>query len=265
MHRTDAHALAAILGTVNEIEQPTLNQRWSQALGARLGSKEMGQRHAEVVNLLTGTMDQVAALPDEKRQTYEPYFMAWWTAVVSPEAQWGGQTKGSKIISREHLSLLTSVGDVVEARMDRSPSAPGAFNLGQIAEQCAEWLEALQEPGEVADPFRRSLIQALNHVQWLIENVALFGVARVAKAANTVTGEVIQAIPHVRRDARKIWAQRLATWTATLMVFTAFNTASVEAIESTERLVSALTDVAVQVVDALDQASDHDGPPAIGQ
>ncbi len=264
VHRTDAHALAAILETVNGIDQPTLHQRWSQALGVRKSTQEFAQRHAEVVGLLTGTMDQIAALPHDKRSRYEPYYKAWWTAVVSPEAVWDGQSKGSRIISADHLSLLHGVGDVVEARMEHTPSSPGAFNLNRVSEQCAEWLEALNEPDTLPEAFRRSLIQSVSHVQWLIENAALFGVARVAKAANTVTGEVIQAVPHVKQEARRSWAKRLATWTATLMAFSAFNLASVQAIESTERLVVTLNDAAEQIVDALERGGDgNDGPPKL--
>lgn len=265
MYRTDAHALAAILGTVNGIDQPTLHQRWSQTLGARKGTKEMAQRHAEVVNLLTGTFDQIAALPIEKRERYEPYFHAWWSAVISSDIEWSAQAKGSKVISREHLSLLSGVGDVVEARMEHTPSVPGAFNLDQVSELCNEWLAVLENPGELPDAFRRSLIQAVNHVQWLIDNVALFGAARVAKAANTVTGEVIQAIPHVRPEARKGWAKRLATWTGVLVAFSAFTTASAEAIASTERLITVITDAAVQVVDTLESGAAPIDPRAVEQ
>lgn len=265
MHRTDAHALAAILRAVNESEKNTLLQRWGEALGVHPAHGMLAKRHAEVVSLLTGTLDQIAALPEQKRQTYEPFTTAWWTAVVSPEVQWRSSFS-SQVLSAEHLSLLNGVGDVVEARMDLTASVPGAFNLDQIADQVGEWLEALGDPTVLADPLRRSLIQGFTHVSWLIDNIGLFGAARVAKAANAVTGEVVQAIPHVRKDERRTWAARLAKWTATLAAYSTFITASVVAIEQTDQLIRVITDVATQVVDALEAGDGaQEGPvrPAI--
>lgn len=265
VHRTDAHALAAVLEAVDAVDQPTLSQRWSQVLKARHGSQEFAQRHAEVVGLLTGTMKQVVALPDDKRKRYEPYFMSWWSAVLTPEMTWTTQSKGTKVISPAHLALLHGVGDLVEARMEHTPSSPGAYNLDQIAAHCAEWMEVLQVPGTLPEAFRRSLIQAISHVQWLIENVGLVGVSRVAEAANVVTGTAVQAIPHAAKEERQGWAKRLASWTATLMAFSAFNLATAEAIESTERLVVRLSGVAEQVMDALERSGGATpNPPEVG-
>ncbi|MFC7494533.1 MULTISPECIES: hypothetical protein [unclassified Nocardioides] len=262
MHRTDAHSLAAILHAVNESSKDTILQRWGDALDVHPGKPELAQRHAEVVGLYTATLEQIAALPDDKRQRYEPFTTAWWTAIVSPDAQW--RTKGSgPVLAAEHLALLNGVGDVIEARMDATSSAPGGFNLEQIGEQCDEWLEALNDTDALPEAFRRSLTQSVGHVRWLIENVELFGTARVARAANVVTGEVIQAIPRVREEERRNWAVRLARWTALLAAYSAFATAGATAIESTEHLVEVTSGVAIRVVEALEAEGDIPKRPAI--
>jgi hypothetical protein len=257
LHRTEAHALAAILRAVNESEKKSLRQKWGEALGqVHPSSVELSRRHAETVSLLTSTLRQVHALPEDKQSTYIPFTQHWWTAVVCPDAQWNATGTGP-VIAQEHLALLSNLGDFLEARLEHTAAAPGGFNLAEVRTQCHEWTAALDDdllPAALA----RSLGQAIQHLSWVIDNAELFGAAHVAAVANDLTGDMVLTTRLVPPARRREWAARLGKWTATLMAFSAFATATAAAVERTDVLVKEISQVAVQLVDQV-----TDAPPGL--
>ncbi len=66
----DARALYDLLEVVGAGTN-TPQGAWGGVLGADYGTLEFSRRHADVVGLYTGTLAQVAALPDRSRERFQ--------------------------------------------------------------------------------------------------------------------------------------------------------------------------------------------------
>ena len=189
MHTTDAHALEAILRIINDKSQGgSLQARWENALGVSGRKAELVARHAEVVDLLQSVIRHIKALPQAKRSKYEPSIMEWWSVVMAPDVQWGAGNTGA-LIGLEHINILGSLGDVLESRLELTSASPGGFNIQAVRDQCEEWKATIAETGMPAN-FRNLLVESLDHLIWLVDNSDKFGYARVARAAEAVTGQL---------------------------------------------------------------------------
>ncbi|MDO3397968.1 hypothetical protein QWJ41_19755 [Nocardioides sp. SOB44] len=256
MHTTDAHALQAILAELNSpASGSSLNARWAKALGVQPGAAGFPRRHAEVMNLLAETIRQIGVLPPARRGNYEPSAPLWWKAVVAPDIAWGAGNTTGPIIGQEHIALLGSMGDVIEARQEGTALAPGGVNLEALTDQCKEWIEVLQGT-HLPNGLRTLLIESLEHVIWLADSVDRFGYARVAREAESVTGALVLATPQVPDEARPSWNQRFRRWTATLATFTLLASGTQLAIEGATDVVNEVAPAVGQVIEMIEGSDD---------
>lgn len=220
MHNTDAHALQEILQSVNNpATGATVRARWEVVLGATESkqAKEFVTRHSEVVSLLVSTIHHIRALPEHQQARYEASITQWWIAVTSPDQHWGNK-HDSMLIGQEHINLLGSLGDVIEVRMAGTSAAPEGRHVEDIKAQCDEWLSSINEFG-LPDNLQRLITEGLNHLLWLIDNQERFGFARVAQAAENVTGQLVTAAVEVPEAARPRWKARLNRWAGAILTF----------------------------------------------
>ncbi|WP_371671177.1 hypothetical protein OG985_28290 [Streptomyces sp. NBC_00289] len=78
------------------------------------------------------------------------------------------------------------------------------------------------EDAELGGPIKERIISQIEHLIWLIENVELFGGARVADEASRVMGSLVQATATM--DANPAHASRWQKgWYAFVAVCLAFN------------------------------------------
>jgi hypothetical protein len=231
--RTDAHALHDLLVDLRDAEQKSLQNRWAQVLDAPFRSPEFVRRHAEVVSLLSETLRQISALPNPAtRERFEPYTPHWWAAVVAPNAQWNAGSSPTDVITGEHLHLLGSAADIIDAQLDGSVASPASVDLDPLHRHCLEWIETLSADTEIPKGMRLSLLEHLRHVVWLIENAEHFGVARVAQAAQTAAGAMVLARPHASRRSVTSWTARINQFCALIASLTMLLTVGQGALEA---------------------------------
>lgn len=203
----DARALHTLLETVGTGKRSP-GQAWSDALGAEYLTLEFGRRYADVLALYSGTMRQVSVMPVKARERYERYALQWWMSIVAPHHSWATHVDMSSAVDASALDQLASAADLIEARMAGSLSAPSSTNLDDLRSICEEWIEAVADESDLADPLRVNLLQDLQHVVWLIEHADLFGVARVAAAGEQVVGSIVLVGPTLPPSKHGVWVER---------------------------------------------------------
>lgn len=250
-YRTDAHALHALVTLVNsQPHNQGLHKAWSVVLGADPNSHEFVVRHTEVVGLLRRTIAQIQVLPATSQANYEQWVPMWWRAVVSPDEAWGNGTS-KHIIQPAHLSLLHSLGDVVEGVLDRSGQAPDGKNIDALAAAIETWTNDLAtDPSLLPDNvLRRTIVQQLQHVSWLIENRGTFGNAPVAEAAQSVVGAAALAVQKVPVDKRAKWQSLAVNLIGSIAIFNGAVEQSAQAIENASDIVMGSIEAGKDAVD----------------
>ncbi len=222
---TAPHHLHLLLSRVRNSSEAQYANGWAQVLGAEWGSVEFAKRHAEVVSLLLSTIEQLNALPERSRDRSLRYVPNWWTAVVHPQVNWTDSGRAADtLISQETLDHLEAAADLIAGSLVGSAAAPRSTELQGIAEQCQEWLELLRDmnDAELGGPIKDRLISQIEHLIWLIENVEVFGGARVADETNRVMGSMVQAAATMN-PSPTISSRWQKSWYAFIAVCLAFN------------------------------------------
>jgi hypothetical protein len=220
------HHLHSILARVRASSGANYANGWAQALEAEWGSLEFSRRHSEVVNLLLDTVVQLNALPERSRERSLRYVPFWWTAVVQPQANWTDNGRNANdIITQDMLDHLEAAADIIAGSLVGSTAAPRGTDLQGISDQCREWIDLLRsmDDAEISGPVRDELVSQIEHLIWLIENVHIFGAARVSAEANRVIGSLAQAsatMGNVNPDTVSRWKK---AWLAFIAVCVTFN------------------------------------------
>ncbi|MFC9249171.1 hypothetical protein ACFT7S_35590 [Streptomyces sp. NPDC057136] len=166
-----------------------------KALEAEWDSVEFARRHAEVVNLLLLTTQQLYALPERSRDRFLRYVPAWWNAIIQPKGNWGDNGRPAvNVVGQDVLDHLESAADIIAGSLVGSDAAPRSSDLEEISQQCQDWVVFLQgiDASEIDGPIRDQLIVQLEHIIWLIAHVDLFGGARVAGETSRAIGSLAQ-------------------------------------------------------------------------
>ncbi|MFD4554376.1 hypothetical protein ACFWP5_08600 [Streptomyces sp. NPDC058469] len=220
------HHLHSILARVRESSSVNYASGWAQALDAEWGSLEFAKRHSEVVNLLLDTVVQLNALPERARERSLRYVPSWWIAVVQPQANWTDNGRdSSSIITPDMLDHLEAAADIIAGSLVGSTAAPRSTDLQGISDQCQEWIDLLQsmDDVEISGSVRDELLSQIEHLIWLIDNVHIFGAARVSTEASRVIGSLAQAsatMGNSNPDTASRWGK---AWIAFIAVCVAFN------------------------------------------
>lgn len=250
---TSPHQLHTLLSRVRGSES-YYEQGWSQVLGAEWGTVEFAKRHSEVVNLLLSTIEQLDALPERSRDRSLRYAPSWWTAVVQPQINWTDPARPAmNLITQEMLDHLEAAADLVAGSLVGSTAAPRSTELQDIAEQCREWIGLLgdMEEAELAGPIKDRLVAQIEHLVWLIENVEIFGGARVADEASRVMGSLMQATATVNPSPANAsrWQKAWNTFLAVCLAFSLGAPALQQSIEAGSGLVKEISGVVHDIRD----------------
>lgn len=226
---------------------------WEEALGADYGQVEFCTRHAEVSALLRDALRYLSILPQASNQRYSRYVPAWWSGVISPNSAWNHGGTASSAIDQASLDQLAGFGELLEARLSVTSATPAARqdDLTGLRAACVEWLDFLGE-SSVRTQVRDALSAQIAHLIWLIDNVDLFGVSRVAQEGQAVGGAVVMASAEVTDpEERSRWGdltggflRKVAAFTvASQLIFVPALTTAADMTEQAERAVTAIAKV----------------------
>ncbi|MER5763835.1 hypothetical protein [Streptomyces sp. NPDC002082] len=223
---TAPHHLHSLLSRVQGSGKATQAEGWAFALEASWGSVEFAKRHAEVAHLMVATIEQLNALPERARERTLRYVNSWWNSLVQPQLNWTDASRpANNIIAQDMLDHLEAAADLIAGNLVGSIAAPRGVDLDGIAEQCREWLDLLRgmEGSEISGPVRDGLVSQIEHLIWLVENVELFGGARVASEASRVIGSLAQASAIMENANPETVSRWKKGWLALIAVCVAFN------------------------------------------
>ncbi|ROQ68717.1 hypothetical protein EDD93_3194 [Streptomyces sp. 840.1] len=252
---TAPHHLHSILTQVRNSGQSQYSEGWAVALEAELGSIEFSKRHAEVVNLLSLTVQQLQALPERSRERFMRYVPAWWNAVIQPKVNWADNGRAAtNVASLDILDHLESAADIISTSLRGSGDAPSGSGLDGISRQCEEWIELILglDEATIGEPLKGQLVSQLRHVIWLIEHVDLFGEARVSGETSRVIGSLVQAsgvVAHRDPSSAGKWKSACVSLVAACLAFNAGVPVVQESIETGGNLVREIAAVVQDVQD----------------
>ncbi|MFG2671049.1 hypothetical protein [Streptomyces sp. NBC_00342] len=255
IQNTAPHHLHAILTRVRDSGKGQYAEGWVAVLGADWDSAEFSKRHAEVVNLLSLTVQQLQALPERSRGRFMRYVPAWWGAVIQPKVNWADNGRAAiQIVGLDLLDHLESAADIISGNLAGSEGAPVGADLSGISRQCQEWVELLLglNDADLSDSLKGQLISQLRHVVWLIEHVDLFGEARVSGEASRVIGSLAQASTVVRNRDPETAGNWKRAFLSLIALCALFNTGAPVVRESIEVGSALVGEIATVVQDIQD-------------
>ncbi|MFC8529480.1 hypothetical protein [Nocardia sp. NPDC057227] len=240
-----ASALYEILNRVVRSRESTIAKSWSAALEAPIGSHEFIQRHCEVVRLFTAVHQRLLGLPegDRARSRSLQYLPSWYDVVVPREHWQSPEVPPSDLIESPVLGLLESVGDIFDLQDREAGTAVDRTALERLRESLHAWRDLLDEtalPETLATQIRHQVA----HIEWLLENVELFGAEPVVTAASQLLGTGVSTM-----SRRPSLAKRTATAMAGIILF-------LTQVEDGIDLASGVLDGLVQVRDSMVQMLD---------
>ncbi|MFE3900690.1 hypothetical protein ACFXPY_10065 [Streptomyces sp. NPDC059153] len=223
---TAPYHLHSILTCVRESGKGRYDEGWVKALEAEWDSVEFTKRHAEVVNLLLLTIQQLQALPERSRDRFMRYVPAWWSAIIQPKVNWADNGRPAvNVVGQDILDHLESAAEIIAGSLVGSDAVPRSGDLNEISQQCQDWIAFLQEieASEIDGSLKDQLIAQLEHVVWLIEHVDLFGGARVAGEASRVIGSLAQVGATMSNAQPETAGRWKRGWLGLIAVCLAFN------------------------------------------
>lgn len=232
---------------------------WASVLGANYGSAEFVLRHTEVVGLLREVIKYTDTLSASSQERYSKYQVKWWEAIVAAQNGMGTNSPAT-LISESEIDHLAGLGEFIENSLASTVAMPGPIDLSELRSLLVEWETVLPGIASLRDESRRVLLAQIQHVIWLIDNSATYGVSRVVAEAQGVTTAVATASPEVTDPGQQAsWADRLKRLYVAVCVAstTAFGVAT-PALEQGARLLEQANQVVEQAADLAD------GPDARG-
>ncbi|MCF6506839.1 hypothetical protein E9549_05380 [Blastococcus sp. MG754426] len=223
--------------------QVTVLNGWVDVLGAPEGSVEWAQRHAEVVGLYQGLLQQVSSLPegDPNRDRALRYAPAWYRAVVWQNLWQSSQQRPSQVLSDAALDQLGSIAEILSYRLPGAAANPSDEAVARLRQELEDWLDLLAESADVPQSAREEIAGQIRHVLWLLDNIDTFGVAPVVREARTVVGRVTEA--SATQGWAKKWTSRIGTLVVALGLLTTGLQATTLALEAAQETVTVVSEI----------------------
>jgi len=168
-----------------------IDKAWVAVLGANVGTLDFSLRHSEVVALWRQVYDLLFALPgdDEDRTQYLSYMGHYYTAIVHPDS-WTGA--GSSIANPLIVDQLTGIATTLQYRAIAAPKL-GDPALSRLRDAITDWRAILDE-AEFEEKFATELHAQVDHLEWLLDNVHLFGSGPIVESSKKLVGSGIAAM-----------------------------------------------------------------------
>ncbi len=224
--RSSARALHDLLKEVVDSPEQTPYHAWVKVFGCAVESSDFARRHAEVMGLLQASISDLRVLTDRERERYEVYLPNWWVAIVLPRTDWAVDVK---VIDGPSLHMLDSLADSVERATNWTGASAAVGNMSALRTAIEQAQFGLDRTASDLPATIRNQIQAdLDHVMWLLDNVAAFGEARAIQAARQMTGRMTEAAV-----CRPKWGKKILAVIAGVALVTGSVSAATEDVRDT--------------------------------
>jgi len=219
-HNTAEDALHAILSKVYTSGAASVQAGWSQVLGAEPTDVEWGIRHSEVTGLIRTLLVQVQSLPDEEpaRERTLRYSPNWYRAIVWDGHSQSHQEPAAGILSQGDLDHLASTAELLRYQLPGTATARNGDALAGLRGEVDDWITVLSTATDLPDGLRTEILGQMRHIQWLLDNMGMFGTGPVVREAEVAVGKISEALFTRIRDAatKGIWLKKLGTFVVAL-------------------------------------------------
>lgn len=180
---------------------------WKVVLGADVGTVEFAQRHGEVVALVGSVGDRLRGLPEGNnlRNRSLRYLPEWYSAVVYVGPWDHSSHRAEAIITTSALDQLQGLGEQFDTIFGDERTSLSEDAIARLRENLQEWRDLMEDadlPRGVAEQIRAQV----NHIEWLLENVNLFGTQPVVDKTRELVGSGVSAVAARPKLAVKIGA-----------------------------------------------------------
>ncbi|RZT17944.1 hypothetical protein EV589_2193 [Mycobacterium sp. BK558] len=205
-----AIALRTILRAVMRADMH-IDQAWANIFAAEVGTADFSLRHSEVVGLWRQIYDLLTGLPkhDEDREQYLTYMGHYYEAIVAPQA-WSSNA-GVGLADSKLVDHLTGIASTLKYRAVASPRLDEDV-VTRLRESLVEWREILNE-ADFEERLASEIYAQVDHLEWLLDNIGLFGSRPVTEASKKLVGTGIAAMA-----AKPSFAQRIGKAVAPALI-----------------------------------------------
>ncbi|NCL73750.1 hypothetical protein [Rhodococcus sp. YH1] len=187
--RNSAYALHNVLSELVQQGTETYDQAWKRTLGVSPGSAEFARRHGEVVNLVVTIGQRGASLPagDYLKETVESFLARWYDAVVQRGAWNSTSNAVNGAVHPDALRMLLMVARDFDHTFKDDGLRLNDAKINALLEAARNIRELIAD-GELPDDLARQMLDHVNHLEWLISKVELFGDHPIVREAQAITG-----------------------------------------------------------------------------
>ncbi|MDO3298143.1 hypothetical protein P5V47_05495 [Mycobacteroides abscessus subsp. massiliense] len=227
-----------------------VEQAWARLLGAGPGAPEFAARHSEVVSLWKQVNELLLGLPedDDDRNQYSTYMHHYYNAIVFP-GDWS-KTSAAHVADGTLVDHLTGIATTLRYRVLTTPAVNDAA-VDRLRESIAEWRRILSQADFDAS-FAAELRAQINHLEWLLDNMSLFGARPIVEASKELTGTSVVAM-----GKKPSFAKRIGKAMGGVVAFLAlFHTG----VEETVGIIEGVTEMRDAVVKIISPQKEIEGP-----
>lgn len=194
--RNPALALHDILARLWNTGGVSVQDGWKAVLSEPVGTLEFAQRHGEVVGLLNLVVERLRGLPESNRTRIrcEGYVPQWHTAVVY-RGVWDNKNSAhaQAIVSVPALHQLESLGEQFDSLFGYEDTELSEVAVTDLRSSLQEWRNLL-DSAELPRGMTNQIRGEIDHIEWLLANVDLFGSAPVVNRSRQLVGSGVLAM-----------------------------------------------------------------------
>lgn len=194
--RNPALALHDILNRLWNTGAVSVQDGWLDVLSAHVGTLDFAQRHGEVVGLLNVVGERLMGLPETHRTRVRclEYLPQWYSSVVYPGV-WGDvrAANAQNIVNVAALHQLESLGEQFDTLFGYEDTDLSEVAVSQLRASLQEWRNLL-DSADLPRGMTNQIRGEIDHIEWLLANVDLFGSAPVVTRSRQLVGSGVMAM-----------------------------------------------------------------------
>lgn len=194
--RNPALALHDILNRLWNTGGVKVQDGWHAVLSAQVGTLDFAQRHGEVVGLLNLVGERLRGLPDNNRTRIrcEEYVPQWHSAIVF-RGLWNSAANSTaqSVISVPALHQLESLGEQFDSLFGYEDTELSEVAVTDLRSSLQEWRNLL-DSADLPRGMTNQIRGEIDHIEWLLANVDLFGSAPVVNRSRQLVGSGVMAM-----------------------------------------------------------------------
>lgn len=253
--RNPALALHDILNRLWNTGGVSVQDGWHAVLSEPVGTLGFAQRHGEVVGLLNLVAERLRGLPESNRTRIrcEEYVPQWHTAVVY-RGGWNSKTTANaqSVISVPALHQLESLGEQFDSLFGYEDTEMSEVAVADLRSSLQEWRDLLDGAG-LPRGMANQIRSEVDHIEWLLANVDLFGSAPVVNRSRQLVGSGVLAMATRPRLASRI--------NAALVGVVAFLTLTNSGVEQANGILEGVQEMATHVQSIADGGQPEPAEP----